>query len=159
MQSDPEIDDFDLRILDALQKDATLSTSELAELVGLSQSPCWRRLTRLKEAGYIRSQVTLLDAERLGFNALVFAQVRLSAHGRANLQEFSDAIRRFPEVVECHMVMGNFDFFLRIVTRDMKAYQHFFFTKLSALSGIQEINSFNAFSEINKTTALPIRGR
>lgn len=154
-----DIDDIDIRILDALQKDATLSTSELADRVGLSQSPCWRRLTRLREAGYIRAQVTLLDAEILGFGTLVFAQVRLSAHGRTNLDEFSKAILNFPEVIECHAVMGSFDFLLRIVTRDMKAYERFVFGKLSALSGVQEITSFAALSEIKSTTALPIRAR
>lgn len=154
-----DLDDLDLRILDALQKDATLSTTDLAAQVGLSQSPCWRRLTRLREAGYIKSQVTLLDRERLGLGTLVFAQVRLSAHGRINLDEFSEAIRTYPEVVECHAVMGSFDFLLRIITRDMKAYERFVFGKLSSLRGVQEITSFAALSEVKFTTALPIRGR
>jgi Lrp/AsnC family transcriptional regulator len=158
-RNEPEIDDLDLKILDALQRDASLSTAELAELVGMSQSPCWRRLARLKQAGYIRSQVTLLNAEKLGFNTMVFASVRLSAHGRANLTEFSDSIRRLPEVVECYAIMGSFDFLLRIVTRDVKAYEQFVFGRLSTLPTVQEINSTIALSEIKSTTALPIRGR
>jgi Lrp/AsnC family transcriptional regulator len=157
--SNPNLDDIDLRILDALQKDSSLSTSDLAELVGLSQSPCWRRLSRLKEAGYIRAQVTLLNAQKLGLDTMVFASVRLSAHGRANLTEFSEAIRRFPEVVECHAIMGTFDFLLRIVTRDIRAYEQFLFSRLSTLSTVQEINSTMALSEIKFTTALPLRAR
>jgi Lrp/AsnC family transcriptional regulator len=154
-----ELDEADLRILDAMQRNACLSTSELAEEVGLSQSPCWRRLTRLKEAGYFLGQVSLLDPEKLGFDTMVFAQVRLSAHGRVNLDEFSEAIGRFPEVVECYAVMGPFDFLLRILTRDMKAYERFVFGKLSTLPAVQEINSVTALSKIKATTALPIRGR
>jgi Lrp/AsnC family transcriptional regulator len=157
--SSPDLDEIDLRILDALQKDSSLSTSDLAEVVGLSQSPCWRRLSRLREAGYIRAQVALLDAEKLGINTMVFASVRLSAHGRANLTEFSSAIRRFPEVVECHAIMGSFDFLLRIVTRDVRAYEQFVFGRLSTLPTVQEINSTMTLSEIKSTTALPLRTR
>ena len=157
--SNPRLDDTDLRILDALQKDSSLSTSDLAELVGLSQSPCWRRLSRLKEAGYIRGQVTLLNAEKLGLGTMVFASVRLSAHGRGNLTEFSEAIRRFPEVVECHAIMGTFDFLLRIITRDIRTYEQFLFSRLSTLATVQEINSTMALSEIKFTTALPLRSR
>ena len=155
-----ELDEIDLRILDALQGDASLSTNDLAAQVGLSQSPCWRRLTRLKEGGYIRDQVTRLDRRKLGFNTLVFAHVKLSAHGRVNLEEFADAIRQFPEVVECHAIMGSFDFLLRIITRDIDAYEQFVFGKLCrALPSVQEINSTTALSEIKSTTALPIRTR
>lgn len=157
--SNLDLDDVDLRILDALQKDASLSTADLAQVVGLSQSPCWRRLTRLREAGYILEQVTKLNAEKLGFNTTVFAHVKLSAHGRVNLTEFADAIRRFPEVVECFAIMGAFDFLLRIITRDVKAYEQFVFGRLSTLPTVQEINSTIALSEIKSTTALPLRAR
>ena len=152
-----DLDDFDKRILDAMQRDATLSSADIADKVGLSQSPCWRRMSRLKDEGFIKGKVTLLDRNRLGLSTLVFAQVRLSAHGRANLEGFSEAIRRLPEVVECHVVMGSFDFLLRVVTRDMNAYERFVFGTLSALEGVQEITSFAALSEIKSTTALPVR--
>jgi Lrp/AsnC family transcriptional regulator len=154
-----DLDDLDLRILEAVQKDASLSTAELAEQVGLSQSPCWRRLNRLKEAGYVRDQITRLDAEKLGFNAVVFANVRLSAHGRANVAEFSEAIAEFPEVMECYTILGAFDFMLRIVTRDMRAYEQFVFGRLLTLPTIQEIHSTVALSEVKNTQALPLRGR
>lgn len=159
LMRDQDSDETDLRILDALQRDATLATADLAEIVGLSQSPCWRRLNRLRKAGYIREQVARLNAELLGFTTLVFAHVRLSAHGRANLTEFAEAISRMPEVVECYAILGAFDFLLRIITRDIKAYELFVFTKLSVLPSVQEINSTIALSEIKSTTALPIRSR
>ena len=152
-----QLDELDLRILDALQVDATLSTPELADKVGLSQSPCWRRLNRLKEAGYILEQVSLLDAERLGFNTLCFAQVRLSAHGRANLEQFSEAIRRLHEVTECYTMTGSFDFLLKIVTRDIKAYERFVFGKLSILDSVQEIQTSIVLSQVKWTTRLPLR--
>ena len=156
MPAEP-LDDLDLRILDAMQLDATLSTPELAEKVGLSQSPCWRRLNRLKEAGYILGQVSLLDAERLGFDMLCFAQVRLSAHGRANLEQFSDAIRRMHEVTECYAMTGAFDFLLKIVSRDIKAYERFVFSKLSILDSVQEIQTSIVLSQVKSTTRLPLR--
>lgn len=154
-----DLDAIDLKILDALQRDASLSTAELAEVVGLSQSPCWRRLSQLKEAGYIRGQVALLDAERLGFGMVIFANVRLSAHGRMNVTEFSAAISQFPEVMECYTLMGHTDFLLKIVARDVKAYEQFVLNTLCTLPAVQEIQSTVALSEVKTTTALPIRER
>lgn len=150
------LDNFDRRILALLQEDASLSTAEIAERVGLSQSPCWRRIQRLKEEGVIRGQVTLLDRRKVGLNAQIFAQVKLNAHGRSNLTEFAEAMRGFPEVLECHVLMGTVDFMLRIVTRDIEAYERFFFEKLSQVPGIQEVNSIVALSEIKSTTTLPV---
>ena len=154
-----ELDAFDLKSLDALQGDATLSSAELAERVGLSQSPCWRRLSRLKQAGFIRDQITRLDRRKLGFNTLVLANVKLSAHGRANLEEFSEQIARFPEVMECYAIVGAFDFFLKIITRDIDAYEKFVFGTLSKMPAVQEINSAIALSEVKSNPALPLRIR
>jgi Lrp/AsnC family transcriptional regulator len=153
--SDP-LDQFDRKILRLLQEDASLATAAVAEAVGLSASPCWRRIDRLEREGYIRRRVAIVDRKKVGLNAQIFAQVRLNAHGRANLDEFSEAIRDFPEVLECHVLMGSVDFMLRIVTADIDAYERFFFEKLSRLSGVQEINSTVALSEIKSTTALPV---
>jgi Lrp/AsnC family transcriptional regulator len=150
------LDAIDLRLLSEVQKDAALSAAELAEKVGISQSPCWRRLQRLKDDGYIRAQVAVLDRKRVGLNAQIFAQVKLSAHGRTHLSEFSKAVQAFPEVLECYVLMGPFDFMLRIVTEDVESYERLFFERLSKLPGIQEINSSVALSEIKFSTALPL---
>lgn len=152
------LDAADLKILGALQEDAGLSTVDLAELAGVSQSVCWRRIQRLKEEGVIRRQVTLLDRTKLGLETQIFAEVKLSAHGRANLSDFSDGVRAFPEVMECYLLLGAVDFLLRIVTENIRAYEIFFFEKLSRLPGIQEVNSIVVFSEIKTTTALPLGG-
>ncbi|MGI4880545.1 MAG: Lrp/AsnC family transcriptional regulator [Janthinobacterium lividum] len=151
-----DLDQFDLKILSLVQQDASRSTAEIADLVGLSQAPCWRRLQRLKETGYIRAQVALLDRRKIGLNAQIFAQVKLTATGRSNLEEFTLAIREFPEVLDCFVLLGPVDFMLRIVARDIEAYERFFFDKLSRVPGIQDINSMVALSEIKSTTELPL---
>lgn len=152
------LDAYDRRILTLLQEDSSLSSAEIAEQVGLSQSPCWRRIQRLKEEGVIRRQVILLDRKKIGLNTQIFAEVKLNAHGRSNLTEFAEAMREFPEVLECYVLMGSVDFLLRIVTQDIEAYERFFFEKLSLVPGIQEVNSTVALSEIKSTTSLPLLG-
>ncbi len=150
------IDSWDRHILAVLQEDSALSMAELAERVGLSQSPCWRRVQRLRAEGIIRAEVALVDRGKVGLKTQIFAQVKLSAQGRQHLDEFSEAIRRFPEVLECWVLMGPVDFLLRIVAPDVESYERFFFERLSRVPGIQEITSTVALSEIKATTALPI---
>jgi Lrp/AsnC family transcriptional regulator len=150
------LDKYEKRILTLLQEDASLSTAEISERIGLSPSPCWRRVDRLEKEGFIKRKVALVDRRKIGLNAHVFAQVKLNAHGRANLDEFSEAIRAFPEVLECYVLMGPVDFLIRVVATDIEAYERFFFNQLSQLPGVQEVNSTVALSEIKATTALPI---
>lgn len=150
-------DRIDLKLIEALQQDNRgRSTAQLAEIANTSQSVCWRRIQRLREEGVIKAEVALVDRKKIGLNAQVFAEVKLSAHGRANLTEFADAIRKFPEVLEAYVLMGRVDFLLRIVAEDIEAYERFFFEKLSRLPGVQEVNSIVALSEIKATTALPL---
>lgn len=152
----PPLDAYEKRILRLLQEDASLSNADIAEKVGLSASPCWRRIDRLEREGFIKRRVALLDRRKVGLNAQIFAQVKLNAHGRANLDEFAAAIRDLPEVLECYVMMGSVDFLLRIVTSDIEAYERLFFNRLSQLPGVQEVNSTVALSEIKATTALPL---
>ncbi|KGB55086.1 Lrp/AsnC family transcriptional regulator [Sphingopyxis sp. SE2] len=151
-----DLDPFEIKILRELQRDANQTTAQVAERVGLSASPCWRRIDRLERDGFIRKRVAIIDRRKVGLNAHVFAQVKLNAHGRANLDEFSAAIRGFPEVLDAYVLMGTTDFMLRIVARDIDAYESFFFDQLSKLPGVQEINSTVALSEIKATTELPL---
>lgn len=145
-----------MRLLRAVQTDCSRSTAELADVVGLSQPACWRRLQRLREAGYITKEVAVLDRKRLGFDAQVYALVKMSSTGRANLSVCIDAIRALPEVVECHVLMGSADFLLKIVTRDIDAYERFFFERLSTIEGIQDITSSVALSEIKSASGVPL---
>lgn len=151
-----QLDSFERKILRLLQADASLTTAQIAERVGLSPSPCWRRIDRLEREGFIKRRAALVDRRKVGLNAQIFAQVKLNAHGRANLDEFSAAIREFPEVLDAYVLMGSMDFMLRIVAKDIDAYERFFFEQLSKLPGVQEINSTVALSEIKSTTELPI---
>jgi Lrp/AsnC family transcriptional regulator len=153
----PGLDKIDLRILAALQEDASRSAAEIAEAVGLSQSPCWRRIHRLREEGYISKVVALLDRKKLGLRAQLFVQVKVTSNDQASLAEFAQAIREFPEVMECHVILGMFDFLLRIVTKDMDAYEKFYFETLSRVPNIREVNSFVAATEVKSTTAFPMR--
>ena len=151
-----DLDPFERKILRELQRDAGQTTAQIAERVGLSSSPCWRRIDRLERDGFIKHRVAIVDRHKVGLNAHVFAQVKLNAHGRANLDEFADKIRGFSEVMDCYVLMGSVDFMIRVVAEDINAYEKFFFEKLSQLPGIQEITSTVALSEIKATTALPI---
>ncbi len=151
-----KLDEYERLILRLLQKDASLPIAVIAERVGLSPSPCWRRVNRLEQDGIIKRRVALVDRTKVGLRAQIFAQIKLNAHGRANLDEFTAAIREFPEVLECYVLMGSVDFMLRIVAEDIEAYERFFFEQLSQIPGVQEVNSVVALSEIKATTELPI---
>lgn len=150
------LDKIDYKILAVLQEDASRSAAEIAEAVGLSQSPCWRRIQRLKDDGYITRIVALLDRQKLGFRVQMFVQVKVVKNDQASLAEFSAAIRAFPEVLDCHVVLGVFDFLLRVVAQDMDAYETFYFEKLSRVPHILEVTSYVAASEIKTTTAWPL---
>jgi Lrp/AsnC family transcriptional regulator len=150
------LDEFDKKILDRLQRDSTIAVAELAEQVGLSQSTCWRRINLLEQAGIIRSRVALLDAKALGLEVTVFANIKLSAHGRRSLSEFEEAISQCPEVVECYTMSGEMDFLLRIVARDIEAYERFLRETLLQMPSVQEVHSHIALSQVKHTTMLPL---
>ncbi len=152
-------DDIDDKILDLLQRDASLSTAELAKRVGLSMSPCWRRIRRLESLGVIRKRVALLDRQKLGLEVTVFASVKLSAHGRQSLPEFEAAIEDLHEVVACYVMTGNVDYLLQVVTCDIRSYEHFLRNQLLQLPTVQEVHSQIVLSELKQTTRLPIRAR
>ena len=151
-----KIDKLDREIIRLLQSDAGLSAATIGERIGLSQSPCWRRIQRLKDSGLMKEQGMVFDRKKLGFDTMVFAHVKLTAHGRSKVAEFGETIRQFPEVMECHLLLGHVDFLLRIVTPDLDAYERFFFEKLSQLPDVQEVTSSIALTEIKHTTELPI---
>ena len=150
------IDSVDRRILDLLQSQPGINAAAIGEKIGLSQSAVWRRMQGLREQGIIREQPVKIDREKVGLNTMVFAHVKLTSHGRSNIAAFAEAVRSYPEVLDCYVLLGNVAFLLRIVTQDIKLYEQFFFEKLSQLPGIQEINSSIALSEIKHSTVLPI---
>jgi Lrp/AsnC family transcriptional regulator len=151
-----ELGSTDIKILDALQTDASISTAALAEKVHLSQSPCWRRVQRLEEEGIIQKKVALLNREALGMDVVVFATVNLTQTGRQNLIEFEREMEGHPEVVECYTMTGIWDYILKIVTKDIRHYEEFVRNTLTASTAIRELHSHMAVTEIKNTTQLPL---
>lgn len=150
------ITETDRRILSLLQNDGGMSVAEIAERVGLSQSPCWRRISRLEQEGIIRKRVALLDQQKLGLGVTIFVNVRLSAHQNQSLMEFEQAVCAFPEVMECYTTTGTMDFLLRIVTSDIHAYETFFRNHLSQMPAVQEVHSSIAITQLKYTTEMPL---
>ncbi|MGI9591157.1 MAG: Lrp/AsnC family transcriptional regulator [Myxococcota bacterium] len=151
-----ELDEIDRQILEILQEDASLSSAQVAERVGLSSSPCWRRIQRLEKSGVIRKRVALLDPAALGLTIVVFASVRLTAHGRQALPEFEAEVARYPEVMECYTVSGGQDYLLRVATRDIHAYEVFLREQLLQLPSVAEVHSRIAITQVKYTTAMPV---
>ncbi len=151
-----KLDAYDRHILRIMQTDASLNMTEIANRVGLTQPPCWRRIKRLEELGLIEAKVALLDQEKLGLNVTVFARVKLAAHNRHLLPEFEREINVFPEVLECYTMMGEYDFLLKIVTRDIASYETFIRKNLSQMTAFHDVSSNVALTKIKSTTALPL---
>ncbi|MGA8261959.1 MAG: Lrp/AsnC family transcriptional regulator [Arenicellales bacterium] len=146
----------DRAILQLIQHDANLSTAEIAEKVGLSQSPCWRRIRRLEEAGVIKRKVALLDHVSLGMEVVAFVSVKLSEHGRRNLEDFERRVARLPEVLECFTVTGDVDYILKIVSKDIRHFESFLRNEVMTMTMIRETHSAIAVTEIKDTTELPL---
>ena len=124
--------------------------------MGLSQSPCWRRIQRLREEGYIRAQVALLDPEKLGVHLHVFAQLKISYLADADRQKFVRGVMSIPEVVECYSILGERDVMIKVVAPDIKWYQEFIFNTILKLPGVEDVSSIVALSQMKNTTALPV---
>ena len=152
----PALDRVDRRILDLLQREGALSVAEVATRTGLSTTTCWRRIQHMEQVGVIKGRVALLDRSALGLDVTIFAHVKLSTQGRDAIAAFAEAIRERPEVLDCYTTMGEWDFMLRIVTRDIKAYEAFYLDHLSKLPNVQSINSSVTVTVIKETTVLPI---
>ena len=150
------LDRFDLRILNELQQAGDISMQELGERVGLSHTPCWRRVKRLEERGLIRQRVTLLDAEQLDLAVNVFVNVSLKRHQENALSRFEDAVQDIPEVVECYSVSGETDFLLRVVVADVSAYERLLKATLVHLPEVGNLTSTFALRQVKYTTALPL---
>src|SRR6478735_6857931 len=149
------LDAIDRRILERLQQDGRLSNAELAEQVGLSSSPCWRRVKALEEAGVIKGYAAQVDAKSVGLSVNVFMSVSLSTQVEKALQAFERAAAARPEVMECYLMTGDSDYLLRIVVPDLEAYERFVmdFTKIA---GIAQIRSSFALRTVKQGAALPL---
>lgn len=150
------IDELDAKILTLIQEDSSVSVADLADKVGLSPSPCWRRIKRLEDVGVIRKRVTLLDPEKLGLGFEVYISVKLSLPSRANLEAFEARLADWPEVVSCDTVTGHEDYILRVLTKDMHSYDDFLRDKLLASDLVSGVESRIIMRSVRATTAVPI---
>ena len=150
------LDAVDAKILDLIQHDAGLSVAEIAERVGLSSSPCWRRIKRLEDSGIIQRRVTILDREKLGLGFEVYCTAKLSLPTKENLDLFEQAVARWPEVVQCATVTGAADYELRIVTRDMHAFDDFLRDRILSLGLVSNIESRIVIRGVKNSTAVPL---
>ncbi|MGQ0510734.1 MAG: Lrp/AsnC family transcriptional regulator [Betaproteobacteria bacterium] len=149
------MDRTDRRILALLQEDATLPIAELARRVQLSQTPCWKRVQKLKATGVIRKQVALCDPAKLGLGTTVFVAVRTSQHNDAWLRKFDAAVKTIPEIVEVYRMSGEVDYLLRVVAADIAGYDAVYRRLIKAVE-LSDVSSSFAMETIKSTTALPL---
>jgi Lrp/AsnC family transcriptional regulator len=150
------LDRLDLRLLDILQREGAISVAEIAARMRLSTTTCWRRIQQLELAGVIKARVALLDRSALGLDLTIFAHVKLATTSRDAIAEFEAAIRDRTEVLDCHTLTGEWDFLLKIVARNIKAYEAFYLDYLSCIPCVRSVNSSIAVTAIKESTVLPI---
>jgi DNA-binding Lrp family transcriptional regulator len=151
-----QLDEIDLKILKYLQGRARISNVELADAVGLSPAPCLRRVRALEEAGIIREYVALLDQKAVNLGVTVFVQITLDLQVEGRLEIFEHAIMKRPEVLECYLMTGDADYLLRVVVRDVTAYEHFLRDVLTRIESAAGIKSAFALNQVKYSTALPL---
>lgn len=151
-----DLDAIDRRILLELQRDGRLTNQELSDRVGLSPSPCLRRMRRLEEAGAIDRYVALVDAASVGLQITAFARVALASQDASQLDQFEREVSRWPEVLECYLMTGEVDYQLRVVAKSLSDYESFLREKLSRIPGVAKIHSSLAFRPIVYRTELPV---
>ena len=149
------MDRLDRKILRLLQEDATLAVADIAKKVGLSTTPCWRRIQKLEEDGVIRRRVAVLDPEKVNTKVTVFVSIRTSAHNIEWLKRFSEVVQEFPEVVEFYRMSGDVDYLLKVVVPDIGAYDAFY-KRMIAKIEIRDVSSVFAMEQIKYTTQLPL---
>ena len=150
-----DLDRLDIAILDALQHDSSLSVAALSERIGLSSTPCWKRLKRLEEAGIIQAKVVLLDRKKVGLPVTVFVSICTARHDEKWFSEFASAVMALPEVVEFHRMSGDVDYLLKVVTSDIDGYDRFY-KRLIRVAELTSVSSAFSMEEIKYTTALPL---
>jgi DNA-binding Lrp family transcriptional regulator len=151
-----KLDNFDRSILTALQKDGRISNVDLAELVNLSESACLRRVRRLEDKGFIERYAALLDQRQAGLSGNVFVHIALHREEQSELAAFEAAVQNLPEVMECYLMTGEFDYLLRVVVSDMADFERVHNESLTRLPGVARVNSSVAIRTVRKTTELPL---
>jgi Lrp/AsnC family leucine-responsive transcriptional regulator len=151
-----ELDDIDLQILRTLQKNAKLTTKELADAVHLTPTPVFERQKRLERKGYIKKYMAVLNPDMLGQGLVVFCKVKLKQINREIADQFMHRIQRIPEVTECYNTSGNYDYLLKVRTKDMRQYQEFIINKLGTIESVGSIESTFVMSEIKQNYGINV---
>jgi Lrp/AsnC family transcriptional regulator, leucine-responsive regulatory protein len=151
------LDRYDRRILDALQRDGRISNVHLASLVNLSESACLRRVRALEDSGIIERYAALVSQPRLGLAGNVFVHIALHREEQSELAAFEDAVKSIPEIMECYLMTGEFDYLLRVVVADMADFERLHNELLTRLPGVARVNSSVAIRTVQKRTELPLR--
>ncbi len=149
------LDQKDRRILDLLQRDATLQVSEIAERVGLSRTPCWRRIRELEKRGYIRKRVALLDRSKLDVPITVFVAIKTNQHNAKWLETFRRAVNAMPEIVEAYRLSGDTDYMLRVLVRDIAGFDKAY-KRLIEMVDFSDVSSSFSMEELKSTTEIPL---
>ncbi|ATA24933.1 transcriptional regulator [Brenneria goodwinii] len=150
------LDKTDRTLLSLLQQDCTLSLQTLAESVNLTSTPCWKRLKRLEEDGYIRARVALLDNERLGLGLTAFVLLKTQQHNSVWYQTFTRVVSEMPEVLSFYRMAGEYDYLMQVQVADMKSYDDFYKRLVNGIPGLVDVTSSFAMERIKYTTALPL---
>jgi Lrp/AsnC family leucine-responsive transcriptional regulator len=145
----------DIRILDRLQVDGRITNADLADQVGLSPSPCLRRVKQMENSGVIRGYVALVDPAALGLSVTAFVRVRLSQQDDLHLRQFEETVADLPEVMECYLMTGDSDYQLRVLVKSLEDFEEFLRRKLTRIKGIAEVTSSFALRPVVYRTALP----
>lgn len=150
------LDAASVKILAELQKNGRISSNELAEKIGMSASPCWRRQKELEENGYILRYTALIDRRKLGLAVVCLLHISLLRHTEGVVEQFEEAMRLRPEVIECYETTGSADYMVKVVVADMEAYHDFLHNVLVKLNGVSQINTSVALREVKYDTAMPL---
>jgi Lrp/AsnC family transcriptional regulator len=154
-----KLDKFDREILRVLQRDATVSMADLSQIVGLSHTPCWRRVKKLESAGIIQRKVTILNNKLLNLGVSVFIYVTLKNHDTDSLNGFEEAVQDIDEIVECHTTSGDKDYLLKVIVESIEEYEHLLKSKLTHLPFVDHLSSTFALKQVKNTTELPIKAQ
>ncbi|MEL7122792.1 MAG: Lrp/AsnC family transcriptional regulator [Bacteroidota bacterium] len=151
-----QLDAIDKRILNILQDNGKLTNKEIAARLGMTVTPVYERIKKLEEYGFIQKYVALIDTSKLGFQLVAFCNVSLKEHSKAFLSRFEEEIKKFDEVITCYHIAGQFDYLLKVVIKDMEAYQNFIVNKLASLENIGNVQSSFVMTDVKSSTAVKL---
>lgn len=152
----PKLDKIDRQILELLQKDASLPIQQVAERVGLSVNPCWRRIRQMEAAGVIQGRVALVDPQKVGLGLTVYVRVKTNQHSAAWARQLNEVIAAMPEILECHRIGGDVDYLLKVVVEDMAGYDRTYKALIERLPSLADVSALFSMERLKSTTGLPI---